>query len=268
MLAAHLALDALAHNTSLFYPLYQGIVGLAPASIVEGGVRTYLGHPLLQLEFLLLALATLHWTMKAGSRRLGRVLLGLIFLLLVWLSYLSLRIHVYSHEQCGGPADAAIVLGAAVWDGRPSPVFEERIKHALDLYRAGQVGRIVFTGGVGLGDRLAESQVARAYALARGVPVGDILYETRSRTTRENLREAALLLGGRGAEVLIVSDPLHMRRAVTIASDLGLEACSSPTPTSRYRTWRSKLGFLLRETYYYASYLLRRPFLDRAGAAG
>jgi uncharacterized SAM-binding protein YcdF (DUF218 family) len=187
--------------------------------------------------------------------------LGLSFLLLLWLSYLSLRIYLYSHEQCSSPADAAIVLGAAVWDGRPSPVFEERIKHALDLYRADQVRRIVFTGGVGLGDQLAESQVARAYALARGIPAGVILYETRSRTTRENLQEAVQLLGGRGAEVLIVSDPLHMRRAVTIARDLGLKACSSPTPTSRYRTWRSKLGFLLRETCYYASYLLRRPFL-------
>ena len=77
-----------------------------------------------------------------------------------------------------------------------------------------------------------------------------------------NLKEAKKVIDRQGfTRILIVSDPLHMKRAVTIARDLGINAYPSTTPTSRYRTWRSKLGFLLREAYFYASYLLRRPFI-------
>ena len=188
---------------------------------------------------------------------------GLFLLLVLWLWFLANQIYRYSRESYSSPADVAIVLGAAVWNERPSPVFEERIKHAIDLYKSGSVQAIVFTGGFGKGDRSAESQVAREYAIQRGVPAEHVYLETRSRTTRENLQEAKRILDQQNLlNAVVVSDPLHMRRAVTIARDLGIAAHPSPTPTSRYRTWQSRLGFLLRETYYYASYLLRRPFIS------
>ncbi len=190
-----------------------------------------------------------------------RVVLGLLLLLLVWYAFLLTRIYAYSFQSDTTPADAAIVLGAAVWGTQPSPVLEERINHAITLYRAGGIRALVFTGGVGNGDQRAEAEVARDYALQRGVPAEHIHLETHSRTTYENLREAKPVLAEQGlGRVLIVSDPLHMKRAVTIARDLGLDAHPSPTPTSRYETWKSKSGFLLREGYFYASYLLRRPF--------
>ena len=190
-----------------------------------------------------------------------RVVLGLLLLLLVWYAFLLTRIYAYSFQGDITPADAAVVLGAAVWDTQPSPVFEERINHAITLYQVGEVRALVFTGGVGNGDQRAEAEVARDYAVQHGVPAEQIYLETCSRTTYENLREAQPIINEQGlGRVLIVSDPLHMRRAVTIARDLGLDAHPSPTPTSRYRTWKSKLGFLLREGYFYASYLLRRPF--------
>jgi uncharacterized SAM-binding protein YcdF (DUF218 family) len=193
--------------------------------------------------------------------RWRKVLLGLLLCLLVWYGFLLTRIYAYSSQSDAAPADAAIVLGAAVWGTRPSPVFAERINHAIALYQAGEVGALVFTGGVGQNDERAEAEVARDYAVQRGVPVEHIYVETRSRTTYENLLGAkAVLVEQGGGRVLIVSDPLHMKRAVTIARDLGLDAYPSPTPTSRYETWKSKSGFLLREGYFYASYLLRRPF--------
>jgi uncharacterized SAM-binding protein YcdF (DUF218 family) len=195
--------------------------------------------------------------------RWPRIARGLLLLLVLWLWFLAIQIYHYSRESYSQPADVAIVLGAAVWNERPSPVFEERIKHAIDLYKSESVQAIIFTGGIGKGDRSAESQVAREYAILHGVPAEHVYYETRSRTTRENLQEAKRILDQRNLpNVVIVSDPLHMKRAVAIARDLGIAAQPSPTPTSRYRTWQSRLGFLLRETYYYASYLMRRPFIS------
>jgi uncharacterized SAM-binding protein YcdF (DUF218 family) len=192
----------------------------------------------------------------------SRVALGLLLLILVWYSSLLVQVHTYSSVSYSSPADASVVLGAAVWESYPSPVFEERIKHAIDLYQAGDVQAIVFTGGVGEGEQLAESEVAKEYAIKRGVSAEHIYCETVSRITYENLKEAKKIIDRQGfRHVLIVSDPLHMKRAVTIARDLGIDAYPSPTPTSQYQTWRSKLGFLLREACFYAGYLLRRPFI-------
>jgi uncharacterized SAM-binding protein YcdF (DUF218 family) len=138
-------------------------------------------------------------------------------------------------------------------------VFAARIDHAIALYRGGRVGRIVFTGGVGGGNRHAEAEVARRRAIAAGVPAAAITVETRSTITYENLVEAkALLSSDQDLRVLVVSDPLHMRRSITMARDLGVEAHPAPTPTSRYRSWRTKAGFLAREVIFYSLYLVER----------
>jgi len=160
--------------------------------------------------------------------------------------------------------DVAIVLGAAAWGDQPSPVFEERIKHGIVLYQSGVVEKIIFTGGVGEGDLLAESEVARQYALVHGVPAEDILIEELSTITLENLIEAQKLMSEYGLETaVLVSDPLHMYRTVDMAQDLGMDVYTSPTPTSRYRTWRSKVGSLGYEAFFYTIYLVaQRPFLS------
>ncbi len=174
---------------------------------------------------------------------------------------LGADIYRFSFESDPSPADAAIVLGAAVWNEQPSPVFAERIKHAIHLYQEGQVRAIIFTGGVGANDPLAEALVARSYALAHGVPAEAIFYETLSKDTQENLQGAkAIIEQQQLGRVLIVSDPLHLRRAIVIARDLGLDAYSSPTPISRYTGLQSRLVFLLRESYFYGLYLAQRVF--------
>lgn len=149
------------------------------------------------------------------------------------------------------------MLGAAVVGAAPSPVFEERIKHAVELHRAGQVRTLIFTGGLGTGERHAESTVGQRYALGLGVPAQDIATETRSRTTHGNLYEARRIIRARRLRsAVIVSDPLHLKRALKMGRDLGIQASGSPTPTTRYRTWRTKSGFLLRELYFYHHYLV------------
>jgi len=173
----------------------------------------------------------------------------------------AVRIYTYGNNVVDVKADAAIVLGAAVWGNDVSPVFRERINHAIDLYRTGKVRKIIFTGGQGNRNELTEAAEARQYAIENGVPVSDILIEERSHTTYENLVNAKQLADANGLKkVLIVSDPMHLKRAVAMASDIGLEAYPSPTPTTRYQGWKSRLGSLVHETYYYFGYLARKVF--------
>lgn len=176
---------------------------------------------------------------------------ALLFVVLV-----AVRIYTYGNNVNDLEGDAAIVLGAAVWSEEVSPVFRERINHAISLYRKGKVRKIIFTGGQGNKDELTEAAAARRYAIENGIPGRDILVEQTSHTTYENVVNAKRVADANGLKrVLIVSDPMHMKRAVTMATDVGLEAYPSPTPTTRYQGWRSRMGSLAHETYYYLGYL-------------
>lgn len=190
-------------------------------------------------------------------RKVGRTwALGGV-LLLLWLFALAVQIVAAGRPSPARRSDAAIVLGAAAYDARPSPVFEERIRHAVRLHRFATVRKLLFTGGYGPGARHAEASVGRRYALNHGVPAADILTETTSRTTHGNLVEARRVMRRhRLRTALIVSDPLHLKRALRMVDDLGIDATGTPTPTSRFRTWRTKTGFLLRELYFFHNYLV------------
>ncbi|HST59799.1 MAG TPA: YdcF family protein, partial [Longimicrobium sp.] len=126
----------------------------------------------------------------APARRTARRLLaGAACATVLWGAVLAWRIAAYGARHDPHRADAAIVLGAAVQGAEPSPVFAARIDHAVALYRRGRVARLVFTGGVGAGDTLAEAEVARRRAVRAGVPAERIAIETRSTITYENLVE-------------------------------------------------------------------------------
>ena len=152
-------------------------------------------------------------------------------------------------------ADAAIVLGASVWKDKPSPVFAERIKHGIRLYKNGQVDYLIFTGGLSEGDILSESAAARQYAIDQGIPAEKILIEEVSTNTHQNLVQACKLMQARQLHnVMIVSDPLHMKRAMTMANELHLNAIPASTPTSRYISWRAKGQSLLYESFFYVKH--------------
>lgn len=184
-----------------------------------------------------------------------RIPLYLIAAGLIWLTVIGAQVVAAGNQTASGPADVAIVLGAAVYRDRPSPVYRERINHAIELYHQGQVKAIIFTGGLGSGDEISEGEAGREYALAAGIPDSAIFVENTSENTFENLANSMPILEEQGFEtVLLVSDPLHMYRAVLTAEDLGLEAESSPTTTSRYRSLRTQTQFLFREIYFLAMY--------------
>ncbi|WP_193198818.1 YdcF family protein [Nostoc sp. MG11] len=193
---------------------------------------------------------------KLQKRSLVLVSLALMSALLLAFISTGLSIYLYSSNS-NNKAEAAIVLGAAVWGKEPSPVFKERINHAINLYQNGDVSTIIFTGGVGDRNEPAEAIVGKNYAIAQRVKAADILIETQSRTTSQNLINALKVASDNQlTKFLIVSDPLHMKRAVLIARDLGMDAFPSATPTTRYRSFRSQMEFLMRETYFYLVYLV------------
>jgi uncharacterized SAM-binding protein YcdF (DUF218 family) len=202
--------------------------------------------------------------MNARKTRKRRSVLGwtwrLLLLLALWLLGVAAYIVLVGERDQAAPADAIIVLGAAAYDARPSPVFEERIRHGIDLYQRGLAGKLIFTGGYGGGGaRFSESQVARRYALRQGVPAKVILIESTSRNTQENLRQAVLLMQANDLHsAIIVSDPLHMSRALRLSRELGIDALGSPTPTTRFRSFGTRWRFLLSEVYFFHRDLLAK----------
>lgn len=195
--------------------------------------------------------------LRTAVRLLARIVTGIIALsvLLGW--YSAMTVFLFSLRDETRPADAAIVLGAAVWGDRPSPVFRERINHAIQLYHDGIVPTIIFTGGVGNRDELAEAEVGRNYAIARGVDPAHILLETTSTSTLENLRNAQMVAQQNGLETfLIVSTPNHMRRALAVAHDLHMEAYSSPTRSIRWINSATRTFSYVREVVAFSVYLL------------
>lgn len=177
----------------------------------------------------------------------------LLILLLLWLVGVAAYITWVGQRDQAAPADAIIVLGAAAYDAKPSPVFEERIRHGIALYQRGLARTLIFTGGYGgVGARFSEAQVGRRYALRQGVPAKAILIESVSRNTHENLRQAAALMETHDLHrAIIVSDPLHMARALRISREVGIQAIGSPTPTTRFRTFATRWRFLLAEVYFF-----------------
>jgi uncharacterized SAM-binding protein YcdF (DUF218 family) len=190
-------------------------------------------------------------------RRAGTLLLFAAAVIGLAVLVIASDIARYGNITTTANADAALVLGAAVLGDVPSPVFEERLRHAAALYRAGRVERIVLTGGRSPEDDLTEADAGQRWLVADGVPEEAILIEDRSRTTAENFVFSAPLLAENGiGSVLIVSDPIHMRRAMEIAERIELNAEPSPTETSRYRSLETQIPFVLRETWFMAQYLL------------
>lgn len=164
-----------------------------------------------------------------------------------------------SHDEAQR-AQAIVVLGAAQYRGRPSPVLRARLDHAVALYHQGIAPRVVLTGGVAEGDTASEAAVSRLYALRAGVPDSAILLENEGRTTGQSLTRVARLLRARRLDtVVVVSDPFHVLRAERVAARAGLTTFASPTQTTD--VW----GRIARQPAYFLGETVKAPlalFLD------
>jgi len=131
------------------------------------------------------------------------------------------------------PVDAIVVLGAAQYNGRPSPVLKARLDHARVLYRERTAPLVIVTGGVGRGDTISEAEVGRRYLVAHGVPADSVVAQREGRTTMASMSAVAGWLRPRGLRrVVLVSDPFHMFRLRLEAHRTDLEAYTSPTESS------------------------------------
>ena len=150
---------------------------------------------------------------------------------MLWLLSLVLVL-VWQRRDSRAPSRAIVVLGAAQYDGKPSPVLRARVDHAIGLWQRGFAPTLIMTGGRAPGDTTSEAAVARRYAIANGVPDSVLWVETESRSTSEALRNVAGLLETGPRDVILVSDPFHMLRLSILARRYGLRPRTSPTRTS------------------------------------
>ena len=164
-------------------------------------------------------------------RRFLTILVVVVFVL--WIVSVS-AVVMWSGRDEARPAQAIVVLGAAQYAGKPSPVLRARLDHALDLWNRHLASLLILTGGTGAGDTTSEADVGRSYARRHGVPDSAILVENAGRTTSESMRAVAGMLEVRGLQsALLVSDPFHMLRLRILARRFGFTPYTSPTRTSR-----------------------------------
>jgi uncharacterized SAM-binding protein YcdF (DUF218 family) len=185
-------------------------------------------------------------------RRIAPRVLGatIVALLVIWVLTM-VQIVITGRRDEARPAAAIVVLGAAQYVGRPSPVLRARLDHAIDLWRRGLAPMLIVTGGRGEGDTTSEAAVSRRYAIRRGVPDSAIVLENTGRTTRESLRGVAAIMSGKPRrDVILVSDPFHMLRLAILARRFGLEPLTSPTRTSPISQKRDQAwSYVLNESF-------------------
>ena len=181
-------------------------------------------------------------------RRAARVTFALAALVVAYVLLTAVQVWAAAHRDEARPADAIVVLGAAQYDGRPSPVLAARLDHVVRLYEAGLADYIVVTGGNQPGDRFTEAAASARYLSDNGVPGGIVERETTGASSYESLAATARFLREEDVrDVLLVSDPYHSYRIAAIAGSVGLHARVSPTPTSPY-SWWSQTRHLIKET--------------------
>ena len=202
------------------------------------------------------------WKMTMKKKKKTKFLIGIAASVICYISINVLEICSFSTIDQKCKADVVIVLGAATYDGEVSPVYQERINHGITLYNESYVEKLIVTGGVASGNKKSDAYVAKQYAISQGIPEADILTEDISTITQENLKNAKMIMDEYGySTAIIVSDSLHMKRSMLLAKDVGIEAHSSPTPTSKYISLKTQIPFLAREVFFYIGYKWYRIFI-------
>lgn len=150
---------------------------------------------------------------------------------------------------------AIVVLGAAQYDGTPSPVFAGRLDHAALLFEQGRAGVVLVLGANRPGDRTTEAEAGREYLIAKGIPSSSVVALPLGSSSYTSLRAAAQAMRDRDlSSAFLVSDPWHNARIQRMASDLGIEGYASATWTSAARTEETRLSGYVRETFAYLYY--------------
>ncbi|MBO0876878.1 MAG: YdcF family protein [Pseudonocardia sp.] len=181
---------------------------------------------------------------------LPRVVLGVLLVAGLIVGGTAFRVWQVARVDDGRPVDVVVVLGAAQYDGSPSPIFASRLRHAQWLFERGMAASIVTVGGRRAGDGFTEADAGRRYLVDRGVPGTAVTSVGEGSDTLGSLRAAARVAGSRGwRSALLVSDPWHSLRARTMARDAGLLSWTSPTRSGPVvQTRETQARYIVRET--------------------
>lgn len=176
--------------------------------------------------------------------------LCLVAVLLSVIGFTVIQVVRYSYIQNDQKADAIIVLGAAEYAGKPSPVFAARLDHAYDLYKNGTAGVIITTGGSQPGEPYSEGTAGKKYLEKKGVLAEAVFADVDSDNTKQNLMRAKEIADAQNLHsFILVSDPFHMYRSKITAEDLGMSVTTSPTRTSPIaKNFWLNLEYISRET--------------------
>lgn len=200
--------------------------------------------------------------MKLPSGLGNRLLAGVVIAVVVAWTVSAAAVMIWGARDRARASDAIVVLGAAQYVGRPSPVLRARLDHALELWQRGLAPRLIFTGGMGVGDTTSEAAVSRNYALRHGVPDTAILMEDEGRTTRESLAAVSAIMHARQMRTaILVSDPFHMLRLRILSTQYGVDAYTSPTKTSPISANKAQaLAYVLSESIKVPMMLVAHTF--------
>ena len=180
------------------------------------------------------------WWRRGGVRRIvGCVVVAGLAVVAYFLISLA-QVWSTGRTHYSGSVDAIVVMGAAQYDGRPSPQLQARLDHVVGLWATGIAPMVIVTGGNQPGDRFTEAESSTNYLVANGVPETAILGEDTGRSSWESLQNVAELARGRGiVTILMVSDPYHSLRIRLMAEELGFRAHTSSTTTSPVHGWNN-----------------------------
>ncbi|MDQ0376295.1 YdcF family protein [Amycolatopsis thermophila] len=199
-----------------------------------------------------------------------RAVLGTVLVLVMLVGGTALRVWQVAREDDRDHADAIVVLGAAQYNGKPSPIFQARLKHAMQLYQAGVADRIVTAGGNRAGDAYTEASAGVSWLVEQGVPRQDTLAVGEGSDTLGSLRAVAATFSARGWHTaVLVSDPWHSLRARTMADDSGMDTWTSPTHSGPIvQTRQTQFRYIYRETGALLFYRLTKTPADNIGGTG
>jgi uncharacterized SAM-binding protein YcdF (DUF218 family) len=201
-------------------------------------------------------------------RWLVRALVGSVLVAGLVVGGTAFRVWQVARVDDRRPVDVVVVLGAAQYDGSPSPIFAARLRHARELYDQGVAARIVTVGGRRAGDGFTEADAGRRYLVDRGVRSDAVVAIGEGSDTLESLRSVAATADQRGWHTaLLVSDPWHSLRARTMARDSGLESWTSPTHSGPVvRTRETQVRYIVRETAALLFYRLTHASVETEGS--
>jgi uncharacterized SAM-binding protein YcdF (DUF218 family) len=193
-----------------------------------------------------------NWTLRV----MAVLVLALILGFLGWSCWVYVQIEDYAGVDQAAPSDAIAVLGAAEYDGQPSPAFRARLDHARDLYNRGFAPLIIVLGGTG-GDEYSEGAVGRNYLMSFGIPESAIIAETQSRNTEEQAHRMAVIARANGLRrLVVVSDATHLFRIHEICAADGLDVLTSPRTRTSFGGGRAETERLAHEILSYTAWRL------------